>query len=350
ELGDGVLGDDIGLIAALGDHAVQARLRSQLLAHLIERHEELDHRVERVDAAPRPRRRMRRLAEELALDLDDPEARPPHERAAAAVDHHRRIHVAEDAGLHQPDLPGAALLGRRADHDDPAVERQRAERRGDRGARAAAGRGDDVVPAGVPDVRKGIVLGHDRDRRTGTLTRDRGPKRRRQSADAALDARAMRAEELGEPGRGLLLLERELGIVVDPMAQSLQLVRELLDRLCHSCLGVFEHAVVRHARALRNSCWACSTRAGSDRRSSVVIAMVFAAATSPWRASGLTAASANSRLWIGVPSGAMPIIGWIAGMTWLTLPMSEDPRRSGIGSPSTSPTDAMLAANRSSRT
>ena len=37
------------------------------------------------------------------------------------------------------------------------------------------------------------------------------------------------------------------------------------------------------------------------------------------------------------PVGAMATIGWMAGMTWLTLPMSEEPRRSGTGSPSTSP-------------
>ena len=78
--------------------------------------------------------------------------------------------------------------------------------------------------------------------------------------------------------------------------------------------------------------------------------MVLAAATMPARASGFTAASANSRVWIAMPVGAMATMGWMAGITWLTLPMSEEPRRSGIGAPSVRPAPFMLAAKRSSIT
>ena len=84
ELGGGVLGDDVGLIPALGDHPVDARVGLDLLPLLVERDEELDHRVQRVDPAPGPRRRMRGLAEELDLDLDDAQARPPDLGARAA--------------------------------------------------------------------------------------------------------------------------------------------------------------------------------------------------------------------------------------------------------------------------
>ena len=80
------------------------------------------------------------------------------------------------------------------------------------------------------------------------------------------------------------------------------------------------------------------------------MAMVLAAASRPARARGLTAASANSRLWMAVPRGAMATMGWMVGITWLTLPTSEEPSRSGMGSPSTSPAVFMLAAKRSSRT
>ena len=45
---------------------------------------------------------------------------------------------------------------------------------------------------------------------------------------------------------------------------------------------------------------------------------------------------------------AMPISGWMHGITWLTLPTSDEPRRSGIAGPSLSPAVCMLAANRSS--
>ena len=80
----------------------------------------------------------------------------------------------------------------------------------------------------------------------------------------------------------------------------------------------------------------------------MVIAIALAAASMPSRASGCTAAAAKSRVWMAVPTGAMPIIGWIVGSTWLTLPTSDEPSRSGMGSPSTRPTVAMLPANRSS--
>ena len=63
----------------------------------------------------------------------------------------------------------------------------------------------------------------------------------------------------------------------------------------------------------------------------VVMAMVFAAASMPACARGLTAASTKSREWIAIPVGAMATIGWIVGSTWLTLPTSEEPSRSGIG-------------------
>ena len=53
---------------------------------------------------------------------------------------------------------------------------------------------------------------------------------------------------------------------------------------------------------------------------------------------------------MAIPTGAMPIIGWMVGSTWLTLPTSDEPLRSGIGSPSLRPTDVMLALKRSSST
>ena len=45
------------------------------------------------------------------------------------------------------------------------------------------------------------------------------------------------------------------------------------------------------------------------------MAMVLAAATMPCRASGFTAASAKSRVWMAMPSGAIPIMGWMVGRT-----------------------------------
>src|SRR3989442_14168394 len=79
------------------------------------------------------------------------------------------------------------------------------------------------------------------------------------------------------------------------------------------------------------------------------MASVLAAASIPARAIGWTAAAANSRVWIAIPVGAIATIGWMAGTIWLTLPMSDEPIRSRIGSPSFIPTVVMLAAKRSRR-
>src|SRR5215470_4757244 len=339
EIGARVLGDDVRLVAALDDDPVHARVGPELLAHLVEPDEELDHRVQRVHAAPRPGGGVGGLAVELGLDLDDAERRAPHLRRAASVDHHRRVDIAEDAGLQQPYLAGPAFLGGRADHLDPARAGQGAERHRERGAGAGARRGDHVVAAGVADRRQRVVLGHDRDGRPRAGSVDRRPERRRQASDAPLDAGAVLVEELGEPAVRLLLLEAELGVVVDLVRQRLEVAGEPIDRRGDLLLDVARRAHF----ALLNSSWARLTRLGSASRSSVVIAMAFAAVRVPVRASGLTAAASNAREWIGVLSGAIFMSGWIVGMTWLTLPTSDEPRRSTSGGASTTPSAERLA-------
>src|SRR5206468_6856086 len=52
ELRARVFRDDVGLLAALGDDAVDACLGTDLLAHGVQRVEERDHGVQRVDAPP----------------------------------------------------------------------------------------------------------------------------------------------------------------------------------------------------------------------------------------------------------------------------------------------------------
>src|SRR5262249_23025592 len=94
---------------------------------------------------------------------------------------------------------------------------------------AGAGRRDRVVAARVADRRQRVVLAHDRDR--GTLAGlDRRAKRRLDSRDAALDLEALRCEEFGQPGGGLDFLVAELGIVVDPARELLEVVTEAVDR------------------------------------------------------------------------------------------------------------------------
>src|SRR5262249_61448313 len=92
---------------------------------------------------------------------------------AEAVDHHRRVHVAEHAGLEQLDLAAAALLGRGADDVNAPLWEPVADRR-QPGARPGPGGRDRVVTARVPDRRERVVLAPDRDARP-LAGLDRGP-------------------------------------------------------------------------------------------------------------------------------------------------------------------------------
>src|SRR3990167_4286429 len=90
------------------------------------------------------------------------------------------------------------------------------------------------------------------------------------------------------------------------MADALEVVRQPVDGLGDLPLDVAEAVGGRGLRAAprANSALAAWTVAGSASRSRAVMAMVLAAATMPARAMGLTAASANSRVWMGSPLGA----------------------------------------------
>jgi hypothetical protein len=217
ELGRRVFRDDVRLLAADRDDAVNAGVGPDLLAQGVEGVEQADDRVQRVDPAPGPGRRVGRLAEVLDLRLGEPQRRTPELGAAPRVDHHRDVDVAEDPALQQANLSRAALLGGRADDHHAPGERKPGPTRDLRQRRAGAGpgRGDDVVSARVADVRERVVLGHDRHRRPRPGAGHLGPEGGGDAAHAALDAAAPGLEEPGQPGGGLLLLVAELRVGVD---------------------------------------------------------------------------------------------------------------------------------------
>src|SRR5439155_52827 len=101
---------------------------------------------------------------------------------------------------------------------------------------------------------------------------------------------------LGEPRVGLLLLEGELGIVVDPVREGLELVGEAVHGRRNLGLERFDPAA--HRAALNSAC-AFPTSDGSASRSSVVSAIAFAAVSIPSRASALLVAAANSGMMFG---------------------------------------------------
>jgi hypothetical protein len=134
------------------------------------------------------------------------------------VHHHRGVHAGERAALEEQDLAASALLGGGPDDAHREADLVRDRRRRD--ARARGEGGDQVVATGVADVGQRVVLGADRHvQRSRAGTRDEG---RRQIADAALDPEPRRVESLGDPGRGALLLEGQLGLPMDATAECEQ--------------------------------------------------------------------------------------------------------------------------------
>src|SRR5262249_59134455 len=100
-----------------------------------------------------------------------------------------------------------------------------------------------------------------------------------QPADPALHHRAVLREELGEPAGRLLLLEAQLGIGVDLVADLFQFVRGAIDRLRDPRLDLIERG---HGYFVRvNSSLAALTLAGPAWRSRVVMPMGLPPPTHP---------------------------------------------------------------------
>ena len=76
------------------------------------------------------------------------------------MQHHRGGDVVERSGLEQQHFSAARFLGGRPEqhHRQPELVGHLGQRQ--RGA--DRGRGDDVVPAGMPDLRQRVVFGADR--------------------------------------------------------------------------------------------------------------------------------------------------------------------------------------------
>ena len=160
-------------------------------------------------------------AEELRLDLDDAEARPPHlgaRRARGSSWRRRR------PGRRRP--PSSAPCPRRPSSAGVPITWMRpangkvAERGGERGAGARAGGGDHVVAAGVADDGSAsysamiAMVGPGPEPAIVARNAVGSPPTPRSTWAPCL------LEELGEPRRGLLFLEAELRIVVDLVATA----------------------------------------------------------------------------------------------------------------------------------
>jgi hypothetical protein len=144
----------------------------------------------------------------------------------------------------QQHLAAAALLGRRADHDEPARQLGHQRRQGEAGAGPHGG--DHVVAAGVAHARQRVVLAQHGDGRPGRRAVALGPEGGRQAAHAALDREAARLQGVGQPAARPHLLEQDLGVGVDPV-RELDQGRGLALELGVDAGGEVGHGVLRGA-------------------------------------------------------------------------------------------------------
>ncbi len=131
----------------------------------------------------------------------------------------------ERAALEHEHLAAAAFLGRRAEH--PHGEPEVVRHCGQREPGSDSSGGNDVVAAGVPDVRQRVVLrahGHDQ-----LPVAYLGLERRRQVVDALVHGEPPGTQGLGDgPGR-CGLREAQFGRGVDRVAQRDELVQVPVD-------------------------------------------------------------------------------------------------------------------------
>ncbi len=219
EPGRGPVRDDVGRRPALADDAVDPRRRAQLLAPQPDRAEQQDERVERVLALPRVGRGVRLQAAEHDVDVLGRQWPALDVVAVARVVQQGGIEAGEQAVVDHDLLATPPLLGGRAQEHDLAGQLV-----GDGGQ--GEGRGDTrgghrVVAAAVAQPGQGVVLGEDPDTRAGALaaTREGGPDGGRQAARRMLHGEPALAQDVGDPGRGLDLLEGRLRVGVDAMRQ-----------------------------------------------------------------------------------------------------------------------------------
>ena len=150
------------------------------------------------------------------------------------VDHHRRVDAVEGARVDEPQLAATGLLGGRAQDGDAQAELL--GHGSEREARADAGRRDDVVAAGMPDLGQRVVLDADGDvQGTGAGPAD---DRGGHAGDASLDLEAARDQPFRHPAGCQGLLEPDLGVGMDPVAQPNERRVGFLEQLARAQLRV----------------------------------------------------------------------------------------------------------------
>ena len=151
--------------------------------------------------------------------------------------HHGRVDAAQRALVDQNYFAAAAFLGRSAEeYDTPRQFAGDALQACDGAERGAC---DQVVAARMA-VGQRVVFGEDSDR--GTLGAELCAKRRLESADFALDLESQLGRSLAQQAGGEMLLELELGTLVNFVAERDHLVAVAVDRAGYFGVSVHRRA------------------------------------------------------------------------------------------------------------
>ena len=170
--------NDVGLVATLGDDAVDSLGRTDVLAHRGNVHVPEHRGVECVATLPRRGSGVGGLAVVLHMQFLQRDRVHRDQVGVGRVHHHRRVDLVECAVPGHADLAPAALFGRGAHDPQRASGLLGDDRRRQTGAEP--GGGDHVVAAGVTDPGQRVVFAQHRDvearladRRPRTLCRRR---------------------------------------------------------------------------------------------------------------------------------------------------------------------------------
>ena len=224
----------------MGDDAVDAGVGGDVLAQGVDPVEDLDDRVQRVDAVEGIGGRVRRSPVKADLDqhagqrLTAPLDRRTGRFGSSGVGAQCGVDAREHSGLGHDHLAADRFFGRRAEDVDPAPTSQMRQRRGEPQTGADTGDGDQIVTATVTQSRQGVIFGQVGDAR---LTRARrSGECRRQPRHSTLDSESTLLQKVGAGGTRSHLFQCDLRVVMDEFRQGDQIIRGIVDGTHRRCL------------------------------------------------------------------------------------------------------------------
>ena len=218
ELRHGIVGHDVGSLAAVPDDARHPCVRLHVSPKGIDVVERLDDAVKCVDALPGGAAGMGAFAVEfkpLGVQGVEAAAGPV---LAEGMGHHGHCQVVVPSGSRQIHLAAQRLLGGRADDPHLAAVFVDGLPQGD--AAANRQRADHIVSAGMSHALQRIVFRQKADSRPGLAALVGGDVCRLQIANVTLDGEAVFFQQRRHVGHRVEFLHAQLRVLVHLMGQS----------------------------------------------------------------------------------------------------------------------------------